>query len=72
MLAYKFTRPEGQGTFPELWVVELAGEVTESPHKLVAPAGRLVRRDVVQDMTSAGWVAERAPGPLARRRLALH
>jgi hypothetical protein len=39
VLAYKFTRPEGQGTFPELWVVELAGEVTESPHKLVAPRG---------------------------------
>ncbi len=29
---------------PELWVIELAGDVTESPHKLVAPAGRLVGR----------------------------
>jgi hypothetical protein len=29
---------------PELWVVELSGEVIESLHKLVAPAGRLVRR----------------------------
>jgi hypothetical protein len=86
VLAYKFTRPGGQGTFtgfrwplpqagepgdwvraqtpevcvagihacraeqlphwlgPELWVIELAGEVTESPYKLVAPAGRLVSR----------------------------
>ena len=96
MLAYKFTRPGGQGPFsgfrwplpqagergdwvrapaadvcvqgihacraeqlphwlgPELWVVELAGQVVESPHKLVAPAGRLVRR-------VPGWpAAERA------------
>lgn len=29
---------------PELWVIELAGDVTESPYKLVAPAGRLVSR----------------------------
>lgn len=28
----------------ELWVVELSGEVIESPYKLVAPAGRLVSR----------------------------
>jgi hypothetical protein len=28
----------------ELWEVELAGEVLESTHKLVAPAGRLTRR----------------------------
>ena len=86
MLAYKFTRSDGQGMFtgfrwalpqagkpgewvraraaqvcvagihacraeqlphwlgPELWVVELAGEVIESDYKLVAPAGRLVSR----------------------------
>ncbi len=28
----------------ELWEIELAGEVVESTHKLVAPAGRLTRR----------------------------
>ena len=28
----------------ELWEIELAGEVLESTHKLVAPAGRLTRR----------------------------
>jgi hypothetical protein len=86
VLAYKFTRPGGQGAFtgfhwplpqigepgdwvraqtaevcvagihacraeqlphwlgPELWVIELSGEVTESPYKLVALAGRLVSR----------------------------
>jgi hypothetical protein len=38
----------------ELWVIELAGEVTESAYKLVAPAGRLVSR-------VGGWPsAERA------------
>ncbi len=35
----------------ELWVIELAGDVTESPYKLVAPAGRLVSR--VQGWPSA-------------------
>jgi hypothetical protein len=86
VLAYKFTRPDGEGAFtgfrwplpqagepgdwvraqtaevcvagihacraaqlphwlgPELWVIELSGEVTESSYKLVAPAGRLVSR----------------------------
>jgi hypothetical protein len=86
VLAYKFTRPGGQGAFtgfrwplpqdgepgawvraqtadvrvagihalraeqlphwlgPELWVIELSGEVAESTYKLVAPAGRLVSR----------------------------
>lgn len=87
MLAYKFTAPQGSGTFtgfpwplpagdeagawvhardevsvcvagvhacrtahvpywlaPELWEIELAGEVVESQYKLVAPAGRLTRR----------------------------
>ena len=29
---------------PELWEIELSGEVVESAYKLVAPAGRLTRR----------------------------
>jgi hypothetical protein len=29
---------------PELWVIELSGEATEWPYKLVAPAGRPVNR----------------------------
>jgi hypothetical protein len=50
----------------ELWVVELAGEVIQSPHKLVAPSGRLVSR--VQDWPS---VERRFAEDCAARTLAL-
>src|SRR4051812_10028509 len=100
MLAFKFTAPQGSGTFtgfrwplptggepggwvhapaevsacvagvhacrtvhvpywlaPELWEIELSGEIVESAYKVVAPAGRLTRR-------IAGW--PEAQGDFAR------